>query len=140
MWPRFATLVALYGATAGYAALLGVELCANQACCALVSSAEAVSFTFLIASSALERFQQQTRGSAQQNLSQSIVADLPTVLPPKDILAVFDCRVRPLLSRCIQDLEESFTLATIRDAILPKLLSDEIRVLNAEKRIEEVIR
>jgi len=132
-WPRFTSVVALYGATAGYATLLGAELCANQACCALVPLLEATSFNFLLVSSSLGHFQQQTRGSAQQNLSQSIVADLPTVVPPKSVLGAFDRRVRELLSRCLQNLHESFTLAALRDALLPKLLSGKLRVPDAER-------
>ncbi len=128
MWPCLTTVVALYGATAGYASLLGMELCANQACCALIPVTEAGCFNFLAVSSALGHFQQQTRGSAQQNLSQSIVADLPTIVPPKDVLAAFDRQVQPSLSRCVQNIVESVVLATIRDALLPKMLSGDIHI------------
>lgn len=120
MWPAFTTVVALYGATAGYATLLGMELCANQACCALVPVPEATCLNFLAVSTSLGHFQQQTRGSAQQNLSQSIVADLPAIIPPTGVLAAFDCLARPVLSRCIHNLNESDTLAALRDSLLPK--------------------
>jgi type I restriction enzyme S subunit len=127
MWPIFSTVVALYGATAGYSSLLGVELCANQACCALVPFANTVGFNYLAVSSALEHFQQQTRGSAQQNLSQSIVAELPVVISQEDILASFNRLTMPLLSRCIHNLKELLALTAIRDTLLPKLLSGELR-------------
>jgi type I restriction enzyme, S subunit len=138
IWPAFTTVVALYGATAGYSTLLGIELSANQACCALIPAAGAAGFIFLLASSSLDVFQQQTRGSAQQNLSQSIVAELPTIVPSSQLLAAFDRLVYPLLRKCIENLTSSRTLAALRDALLPKLLSGEIRVPAAEKLVEEV--
>lgn len=133
MWPSFATVVALYGATAGFASLLGMELCANQACCALLSDDHAACFTFLKASSSMDHFAQQARGSAQQNLSQALVADLPAVIPPEKTLSAFEQKVHPLLARCIQNLQESASLGRLRDTLLPKLLSGELRVADAER-------
>jgi type I restriction enzyme S subunit len=133
LWPPFTTVVALYGATAGYASILGMQLCANQACCALIPKSGASSFIFLKVRSSLDHFQQQTRGSAQQNLSQSIVADLPTVVPSPEVLTAFESYTRPLFERCVHNLEAQDTLAALRDALLPKLLSGEIRVKDAEK-------
>jgi len=37
------------------------------------------------------------------------------------------------------NLHQSRTLATIRDALLPKLLSGEIRVAEAVREVEEVL-
>jgi type I restriction enzyme S subunit len=41
--------------------------------------------------------------------------------------------------RIIASIHESRTLAAIRDALLPKLLSGEIRIKNAEKFVEVAI-
>ena len=46
--------------------------------------------------------------------------------------------VAPLYSRIDANHEESGTLAELRDTLLPKLLSGEIRVGEAEKLAEEV--
>lgn len=47
--------------------------------------------------------------------------------------------VRPMFIKVAQNLEESRTLAALRDTLLPKLLSGEIRVKQAEKIAEEVV-
>ena len=133
LWPAKTTVVALYGATAGYSSLLGFELCANQACCALIPKQVCSHFTFLLVSSSLIHFQQQVRGSAQQNLSQSIVANLPVAIPRTSILECFDHLMSPLIQRCIENLRESETLAATRDALLPKLLSGNIRSMDLER-------
>jgi len=59
------------------------------------------------------------------------------ILPPAEVLEVFDEQVQPLLTRHTHNGVESESLATIRDALLPKLLSGEIRVKDAEKFIKE---
>jgi len=46
--------------------------------------------------------------------------------------------VAPIYEKAHSDRNESTTLADIRDALLPKLLSGEIRVGAAEKVVEEV--
>jgi type I restriction enzyme S subunit len=52
-------------------------------------------------------------------------------LPPKQLAAEFTEKIRPLVERIIANIHESRTLAALRDALLPKLLSGELRVANA---------
>lgn len=49
-------------------------------------------------------------------------------LPPKQLAADFTEKIRPLVERIIANIHESRTLAALRDALLPKLLSGELRV------------
>jgi len=128
LWPAATTVVALYGATAGQVCFLGDTMCSNQACCGLIPKTDLRYYVYLHASSSVAAFEQQTRGSAQQNLSQQIVADFPTIIPDEETLGEFDQIVHPLFSRWIANLQESRALAELRDALLPKLLSGELRV------------
>jgi type I restriction enzyme S subunit len=50
------------------------------------------------------------------------------VLPPESLLEEFENTVAPLVQRIARNGEESRTLAELRDALLPKLLSGELRV------------
>jgi len=45
----------------------------------------------------------------------------------------------PLFSSILRRTEESRTLAALRDTLLPKLLSGEVRVPEAEEAVEEVL-
>ena len=51
----------------------------------------------------------------------------------------FDRQVSGLLSRVLRDRAESLTLAETRDLLLPKLISGEIRLREAEKTVEAVV-
>jgi type I restriction enzyme S subunit len=133
MWPPFRTVVALYGAIPGIATMLGMDLCANQACCGLVPKYYASCFIHQLLSGSLVSLQQQARGSAQQNLSQSIVADFPSLIPTPELLEAYENQVHCLYQRCIEGIQESRTLGALRDALLPKLIRGELWVPDAER-------
>lgn len=136
LWPVGSTVVAMYGATAGQVCFLAKEMCTNQACCGLIPKPGFQYFVYLLMSSSLTSLVSQARGSAQQNLSQGIVGDFPTILPGQSVMATFDKHLTPFFIRWISNVEESRTLATLRDGLLPKLLSGEIRVKDAVKAVE----
>jgi len=58
------------------------------------------------------------------------------IVPPAKALPSMSKVIAPLLERVINNNLESQTLANIRDTLLPKLMSGEIRVKEAEKQIE----
>jgi type I restriction enzyme S subunit len=62
---------------------------------------------------------------------------LMVVHPPENILAAFNDSVGPMFDRWYGNLFESNTLASLRDTLLPKLISGEMRVPDAEKFVEE---
>lgn len=53
---------------------------------------------------------------------------MKTAFPPDNVLAKFNEIVEPLFKKLFLNFQESRTLAELRDALLPKLLSGEIRV------------
>lgn len=59
-------------------------------------------------------------------------------MPPPPVAQHFGAAVRPLFARAHDSARESGTLATIRDTLLPKLISGEIRVKDAERIVAGV--
>lgn len=59
--------------------------------------------------------------------------------PPGDLVSEFERMVFPFDERIEEGVRETMTLAAIRDALLPKLISGEIRVRDVEKVIEEAV-
>jgi type I restriction enzyme S subunit len=76
-----------------------------------------------------------TSGS-HQRVKPDYLLTMDTVVPNGDTIARFSNVSKPLHARVAQNLEESQTLASIRDTLLPKLLSGEIRVKDAERFAE----
>ena len=61
------------------------------------------------------------------------------VVPTADLANAFYEHVDPLLQKMSANERESGTLALTRDLLLPKLLSGEIRLPDAEKAVEEAL-
>ena len=76
-------------------------------------------------------------GAVQLKLNQENMRRIPFVLPPPAVCSWFEQRISPLYSSFRVNTEQMNTLVAIRDALLPKLLSGEIRVKDAEKLLEE---
>jgi type I restriction enzyme S subunit len=58
--------------------------------------------------------------------------------PPTALLDLFHCQIKSNHSSCHQRGKESDLLSKTRDTLLPKLISGEIRIPDAERMLEEV--
>ncbi|MGC8720955.1 MAG: restriction endonuclease subunit S, partial [Thermodesulforhabdaceae bacterium] len=65
------------------------------------------------------------------------IFNLAVVVPPSSVVAVFDRAAESLLARTLECRSESRALAALRDALLPKLISGELRVKDAERFLKE---
>lgn len=63
----------------------------------------------------------------------------PIVLPDLDVARAFDQLVQPWCQRIVANVREAQTLAALRDALLPRLMSGEIRVRDAERQLVEAV-
>jgi len=127
--PEFSTVVALYGATAGQVSFTSFRLTTNQAVCALVPKNGFAFFNYLTMRGATCELENKAVGSAQQNISKGIVEETQVVLPSAALVERFGELVSPLFERWISNLHQSRTLATLRDTLLPKLLSGELKAI-----------
>ena len=64
--------------------------------------------------------------------------DGPVTVPDRQFIANLDAELSPLWQRALAAEQESLKLAELRDMLLPKLMSGEIRVRDAEKIVERV--
>lgn len=78
-------------------------------------------------------------GSAQPNMSASLIASAPLALPPSDARAEFSAEVSSLRERITKCVTEQALLRAMRDTMLPKLMSGELRVGEAEKIAEAAL-
>lgn len=68
------------------------------------------------------------RGSTQPLLTQTDLKRQTFVLPTKDVVKAFAAFSEPIFRQIVSNERESRTLATLRDTLLPKLLSGELSV------------
>lgn len=74
--------------------------------------------------------------SVQKSMNARVIVDTDLVIPPRLTLESFLDYILPLRKRLVANVEQSASLATIRATLMPKLLSGEIRIKDAEKFVE----
>ena len=134
IWPTGTILIALYASpTVGRLGILTTPATANQACSALVANKD-VGNQFLFYSLLLSRehLQSIAVGAAQQNISQQVVREHRIVVPLSQLTGAFESVVSDLHRKKTACLRESHALGALRAALLPKLVSGEVRVTGLE--------
>jgi type I restriction enzyme S subunit len=71
--------------------------------------------------------------SAVPGLNRNMVYMSEQLVPSRAVLDVFDQRVRPIFERIQKGNEQSSSLTALRDTLLPKLISGELRLPDAER-------
>lgn len=78
-------------------------------------------------------------GSTFAEISKKAFRPIPVLVPPPDLLDVFTPAVRSLYNQIVANVKQNSCLANIRDLLLPKLISGEFRVQEAEQILDEVV-
>jgi type I restriction enzyme S subunit len=94
-------------------------------------------FFSLSSDPSMEEMRVKGTGVAVPGLNSTQVKSLTILVPPPAITAAFEVTVGPLVTRILASCNESHTLANIRDALLPKLISGELRVRDSERVVAE---
>ena len=86
-------------------------------------------------------FQEIAQGKATTmgHIQRHHLSEAKVLIPPPSLLAAMDSAFTALLDRAFGLRRQSKDLGSIRDALLPKLISGEIRIPDAEKMLEEVV-
>jgi len=126
--PANSILIAMYGATVGEFAIISKEMTCNQAVCALKPNYKyPYTYLFLLIKYAKQELINMAVGSAQQNISQSLIKQLP-VLNCTEVIKEFDLIVEPFFCKIKSNQTQIRTLTNLRDTLLPKLMNGEVRV------------
>jgi type I restriction enzyme, S subunit len=78
-------------------------------------------------------------GSAIPSTSRADFYSLDVVYPPFEVQQAFVEFLRPFWDRQKQNLREAKTLSALRDTLLPKLMSNQIRVKDAATIVEAIL-
>jgi len=90
-------------------------------------------FTYLKTDYMKNYMESRLAGTTQKYLTLKILRTLPVVVPSPSVLQHFGSEVKPLFERMHRNNETNQTLRTLRDTLLPKLISGELRIEDAER-------
>lgn len=136
--PKNAILMAIYAApTVGRLGILTEPATFNQACTGMVAKAEVGPwFVFWTLFNGRDWFNSRANGAAQQNISKAIVAAYRVVVPSQLVLDAFNGAVSMLHDAIRSNAEKSQTLSELRDTLLPRLISGQLRLPEAPTQQE----
>ena len=79
---------------------------------------------------------QATSTTVFDTITTATFGNTKVLVPHQEVLSTFEGAAKPLFKRILTALHESRTLILARDTLLPKLLSGEVRVKDAERMVE----
>ena len=139
--PKDAVLMAIYAApTVGRLGVLTEPATFNQACTGMVAKVDVGPwFLYWTLFFGREWFNSRANGAAQQNISKAIVSAYRVVIPHDVILLAFNDVASSIHNRVRENAEQAQTLATLRDTLLPRLISGQLSISDTGLQIEEAI-
>lgn len=142
IFPKGTLLIALYGATIGKLAFLGVDAATNQAVCGIYQN-EAIESKYLYNFLFLKKqdLVKQGIGGAQPNISQTILKKLEIPLPPLETQRLIVSKIEELFSELDKGIEDLKTaqlqLKTYRQSVL-KWAFEGCKHHNNLKRLKDI--
>ncbi len=123
IFPKGTLLIALYGATIGKLAFLGVDAATNQAICGIYKNEKIDShFLYNYLFYKKQKLVNQGIGGAQPNISQTILKNLELPLPPLTTQQAIVTKIEELFSELDKGIEQLKTaqqqLKTYRQSVL----------------------
>ncbi|MBI4332810.1 MAG: restriction endonuclease subunit S [Chloroflexi bacterium] len=134
--PVGTTIISARG-TVGRIALVGVPMAMNQSCYGLQGKEDRCGFfTYFATRELVASLRQHAHGSVFDTITRDTLAGVSVAVPSAELIEAFETRVGPSMERIRAGLFESRTLSALRDTLLPKLISGELRVRDADKIVE----
>ena len=87
----------------------------------------------------LDFYERSKTGTTVIHLGKGDIDAIRIVQPPLHVLKAFAAITNPIDARIVSASAESRTLAALRDTLLPKLISGELRIKDAEHLVSEVV-
>ena len=122
-------ILSLTGNVGRVCAVVGHDYLLNQRVAKLVSDESQAYVYFLFRSKTMkDRMVGISKGTAQKNLSPIETGKLKIKIPPTNIMSQFEESAMDLLNMIVSNNEQTQDLTSLRDSLLPKLISGKIEI------------
>ena len=134
--PVGTTIISARG-TVGRLALVGTEMAMNQSCYGLRGKAGDAYFTYFSTYRLVETLKQRTHGSVFDTITRDTLTGVSVIYPTTAVINAFEEAIAPVMERLKENLKQAQTLAQLRDTLLPKLISGQLRLPEAQVLLAE---
>ena len=121
------TILLSFKLTIGRVAIADKEMATNEAIAHFIAPNNAIEYTYL----ALKNYEFSSLGSTSSiatAINSKIIKSMPWMMPDEDTLNLFHQIVLPVFERMRNNCQEIICLSSLRDTLLPKLMSGELSV------------
>jgi restriction endonuclease S subunit len=134
--PQGTTIISARG-TVGKLALTGCPMTMNQSCYGLRGKAGDSYFTYFSTCRLVEALKARSHGSVFDTITRDTLASVHSLVPADScVIDAFEHAVKPLMNRILWNLKQSRCLADMRDTLLPRLISGQLRLPEAQAQLE----
>jgi type I restriction enzyme S subunit len=116
------------GSTTGRRVVSDGEYCIGRGVCAIRAKGGYLGFLYQTINVSLDRLLEKATGSVFPSLSSPDIKGLSVLKPSKSILEAYERMTIPIVQQIQKNHYQSRTLNTLRETLLPKLLSGELSV------------
>jgi type I restriction enzyme, S subunit len=118
----------------GYLSLTMIPVSINQGFIAMICN-KCLPNTYVLqwTTANLDAIKQRGSGTTFAEISKANFRQMRVLVPSEEVLTAFQATIEPLYAEIAVKVRESRTLATLRDTLLPKLLSGNLAVNGAEE-------
>ncbi|MCC6322731.1 MAG: restriction endonuclease subunit S [Phycisphaerales bacterium] len=125
----------------GYLAIADVPVAVNQGFIAMKCDKEIPGvFALRWCEENMDEVLSRAGGTTFAEISKAAFRPIPMIVPPADVLAAFERVAGAWHDRIVENVRQSRSLAALRDALLPQLLSGEVRLRAAEEAVDGALR
>ncbi len=134
------TLLLSSRAPIGYLALAQVPLAINQGYIAMLPGGKLPPLYLLFwCRQNMDSIKGRANGSTFMEISKKAFRPIPALVPPPEVVKEFTTVAGTLFGRLIESEKQAQTLATLRDTLLPRLISGALRLPQAQATAEEAL-
>lgn len=135
--PEGTTIISARG-TVGRLALVGREMAMNQSCYGLRGKYGDSYFTYFSTYRLVESLKQRSHGSVFDTITRDTLSGVSVCYPCKAVVFAFEESVGGVIQKIKTNLHQIHTIANLRDTLLPRLISGQLRLPEAEAALAEV--
>lgn len=133
------TLLLSSRAPVGYLAIASMATAINQGFIAMICNGPVSNYFMLNwCHFYMAEIKQRASGTTFAEISKRAFRPIPIMVPSSEVMGAFDDIVTDFYEAIESNLSESNMLTSIRDTLLPKLVSGELRIKNAKEFLREV--
>ncbi|MCG3254666.1 MAG: restriction endonuclease subunit S, partial [Candidatus Heimdallarchaeota archaeon] len=103
-----------------------------------VDCSDFVAYLLLIQNKYQHQIISYAQGSAQPNIGTSVIKKFKFIYPSPIVFTKFLEIIKPIYNKIVENLMEIETFSSLRDLLLPQLLSGKLRIKNPKHFLEEI--